>query len=656
MHMDQTTEAIAHFIGLFSQAVEEVRLRLDYEDFRALPQEPLEQNELLNVQINIVSPYSLEGFKPQVEYTPPPIDRFDAQVSVTVSHDPIPLNYDGGGAQEMASSGKASAIAPGTGQVFAEYQPLGSLALYLKQEARLEDNDYLSIGDHGLVLDSIVDTDAALAALIQAASTLQPFADLHEPGSAAEIGDFIMHVPLIADAFVETLEESEAVFVSRDENVEGKFVNGEEVEELPTLDAYLPNEIEDSEESDGTGTDFSTQATMNIEAGANLLVNEAILINDWYGTPVLAIAGDYIHLNAISQLNVWSDNDTTSDTLSGWKSLTQAPTQAFNVATIQTIDNRPPPGIESAESVPVFPAYWQVSRIDGDLMLANWIKQVSFVEDNDITVMSASGGGTEIVLGDNTVINATSLAALGNYYDLIIVGGSVYHANIISQTNILLDNDFVGAVGNFQTTGEASLSTGGNLLWNEASITQYGTMSFDTMPPSYLEALDKLAEGSGPAPQSLLSGSDFAGLTNIKVLYISGDVVDLQYVSQINVLGDADQVALAKSQTSADTDADWSISTGSNALINQAAIADGGVNSTTYTGGAVYSDELLIQAELISNDTDLYTQGADALVSEAVAFLSDDLLAPSESDGGQNSQDAPMPDGGTADVMQTMLG
>jgi len=94
----------------------------------------------------------------------------------------------------------------------------------------------------------------------------------------------------------------------------------------------------------------------------------------------------------------------------------------------------------------------------------------------------------------------------------------------------------------------------------------------------------------------------------------------------------------------------------SNALINQASIVDGGVNSTTYTGGSVYSDELLIQAELISDDTNLYTQGADALVSEAVAFLSDDLMASPEGDADQNAPDPSTPDGGTADVMQTMLG
>ena len=655
MHMDQTTEAIAHFIGLFSQAIEDARLRLDYADFKALQETPLEPNELLNVRINIVSPYALEGFSPRIEYAPPPIDRFDAHLIVHVRFDPIPLELDGQSAVPALMGGSTPFMAADT-EVFAEYQPLGSLAFYLKQQAYLEDNDYLSIGDHGLRLNPVGDADSALANLIEAASSLQPFADLEAPGSAAEIGDFIMHAPDLADAFIDTLVEGDGVFVLRGETIEGKFVNGQQVEDLPVLDAHLPTKIAEVESPDADATDFSTHSTMNVEAGANLLVNEAILVNDWYGAPVLAVAGDYVHINVISQLNVWSDNDTTSEALNGWKSLTETPTKAFNTATIRTIDNPPPAGVQNAQGDPVFPAHWQVSRIDGDLMLTNWIKQVSFVEDNDITIMSASGGGTEIVLGDNTVINASSLAELGNYYDLIIVGGNVYHANIISQTNILLDDDIVGTVGDFQTEGTATLSTSGNLLWNEASITQYGTVSFEEMPPSYLEALNQLAESTGAAPQSLLSEMDFAGVPTIRVLYISGDVVDLQYVSQTNVLGDADQVALAKSQTAENADASWDISTGSNALINQAAIVDGGVNSTTYIAGSVYSDELLIQAELISHDTGLYTKSADTLISEAVVFLSDDLVAPGEGDAGQNPSDASIPDGGTADVMQTMLG
>ena len=55
------------------------------------------------------------------------------------------------------------------------------------------------------------------------------------------------------------------------------------------------------------------------------------------------------------------------------------------------------------------------------------------------------------------------------YYDLIIVGGNIYDANIIHQLNVLVDNDMIGAVEGFETNGEGSLSSAGNLLWNQAA-------------------------------------------------------------------------------------------------------------------------------------------------------------------------------------------
>ncbi len=657
MHLDSTTEAIAHFIGLFSQTVEEVRMRMDYVEFDPLEERAPEQNELLNININIISPYLLKDYSPRVEYTPPPTDQFREKVVSAVAHNPMALDAQSGGFGGAGPSTDAIAFRTGAeAPAFPEYQPLGSLAWYVKQEARLEDNDYLSIGDHGLVMSQVGDPGAALAALIGAASEFQPFSHLDEPGSAEEIGDFIMHAPHLADAFADDLPDGADIFIARSEALEGQYVNGEAVEETPLLEDHLPDGLKaNASEDDDAETDFSLHAKIEVEAGGNLLVNEAILVNDWYGAPVLAVAGDYVHFNTISQLNVWSDSDAVGGALEGWQSLTAQPTKAFNIATMQTIDNPRPETAGNGEGEPDFPSHWLVSRIDGDLVLANWVKQVSFVEDNDITVMSATGGGTVIELGGNLTVNVASLAELGIYYDLIIIGGNIYNANIISQTNILLDDDLVGTLEGFETSGPASLSTSGNLLWNEASITQYGTMSFEALPPSYLEAANQLEAGPGAAPGALLASEDFSGMANLKVLYISGDVVDLQYISQTNVLGDADQVALAKAGAEANVDGDWSVSTGGNALVNQAAITDGGVNATTYAGGNVYSDELLIQAELISDDTGLYTQSGDALVNEAVAFLSDDLMAP-EQDGGHSAPDAATPDAGSADVMQTILG
>jgi hypothetical protein len=78
-------------------------------------------------------------------------------------------------------------------------------------------------------------------------------------------------------------------------------------------------------------------------------------------------------------------------------------------------------------------------------------------------------------------------------------------------------------------------------------------------------------------------------------------------------------------------EADWTISTGTNSLVNYAYIADVDSTGKTYVGGGIYSDEILIQAELISTGPDLGGQNPDVLVNEAVAFLDDDMLAPETS-------------------------
>ena len=106
-----------------------------------------------------------------------------------------------------------------------------------------------------------------------------------------------------------------------------------------------------------------------------------------------------------------------------------------------------------------------------------------------------------------------------------------------------------------------------------------------------------------------------------------------KYVKQTNILGDSDQVALAMEQVGeAHPEADWQIETGSNVLVNVATIVDVDSTGTTYVGGDHYSDEILIQAELVSPNDSLGGQNPDVLVNEAVAFLGDDLAGP---DGGE---------------------
>jgi hypothetical protein len=66
------------------------------------------------------------------------------------------------------------------------------------------------------------------------------------------------------------------------------------------------------------------------------------------------------------------------------------------------------------------------------------------------------------------------------------------------------------------------------------------------------------------------------------------------------------------------------VATGGNVLSNDAAVIDVG-NTNTYINGNVYGDSILVQANLVTQDTDHVTQTSpQALVPEVIAFLDHD--------------------------------
>jgi hypothetical protein len=398
-----------------------------------------------------------------------------------------------------------------------------------------------------------------------------------------------------------------------------------------------------------------TDASVDLVAGSNTMVNSALLTNSWLGGGVMAALGDCVEINAIVQVNAWSDSDAIGSSVSGWKFDPAEATKAFNVAMFARVDPAAGNGTPGDASAGDFPRHWAVTKIDGDLISMNWIEQFSFVTDNDIHVLSSSGVTTMITTGGNTTFNDVSLAELGFYYDLIIVGGNIYDANFIHQMNVLLDNDLVGGVKGFGTTGEASLSTSGNLLWNHAEIvTAGGTGGFEALPAHYKKAAEDFAAGRNDLPTDILRDPAFDGLAGLKVLYVSGSIFDLQYVKQTNILGDSDQVAMALNGIDDSfPNADWTISTGSNALINAAQIVDVDLTAKTYVGANHYSDEILIQAEFVSPSPDLGGKDPDVLVNEAIAFLDDDIVGPGDDHAASGLQ--PSHDASHADIMQTML-
>jgi hypothetical protein len=663
--MDKITETIAHFIGLFGIAIEEARLRKDYDEFQAQRALEREQPDLINVTVEGRAPYDLIGMDPGLLYQPLVPDLVPETAWSNVDYRPpqipeLAAAFPGNQAALIPAiglRGGASSHHPGL-----QIEPPGSIAVRINQEIRLSDNDYVGAGGHGLKFNPTADHGAEMAALLQGAARHAPFANLDAPGSVDEIEDFLLESGPALTTFANGYGEADDdAFVVSQEVIEGSFVNGVLATELPKLTDHLPDEEEDEANKpdpvdavSGTGT-VETEASVDLVAGSNTMVNSTVLTSNWLASPVMASVGDCVEINAIVQVNAWSDADAIGSCVSGWKFDPTEATEAFNIAMFARVDPAAGKGTPSDASAGEFPKHWAVTKIDGDLISMNWIEQFSFVTDNDVHVLSSSGVTTMVSTGGNTTVNDVSLAELGLYYDLIIVGGNIYDGNFIHQMNVLLDNDLVGGVKGFGTTGEASLSTGGNLLWNHAEIVNIGGAGgFGALPAHYKKAAEDFEAGGNGLPSEILRDSAFEGLAGLRVLYVSGNILDLQYVKQTNILGDSDQVALALNGIDDSfPDADWTVSTGSNALINAAQIIDVDSIGKTYVGANHYSDEILIQAEFVSPNPDLGGKDPDVLVNEAIAFLDDDIAGPGE--GQTLTVLQPSHDASHADLMQTML-
>jgi len=668
LHFDRATEAIAHFIGLFEIKFEEMRLRDAYEEFKALEAVRPEPPELPSVPVVVKAPYELGDFNPEVLYQPLAPELVGVAPWSYVSLSPPQLPSSGQVAEFSKPASLAqhwSTSASRTGEL--QIDPPGSVAVFNSQYIRLSDNDVVSLGGHGLEFSLRTDDSVLLADLIQGAQQASPLESAEEPGSAGELAAFIHTASQELDAYAAEEGGQETVFIAKSGAIDGIYVNGELVDEAPRFEDYRPAPEESLEASPATSTEASgafasgggtvtIEASVELEAGGNTLVNSVVLTNNWLQSHVLAVAGDHVELNAIVQINAWYDSDLLSASLNNW-TLTQGnPTQAFNIAMFKHLD--PSTGENTQAASGDFPKGWVVTEIKGDLMIVNWLEQFTFMSDEDIAVLACSGATTSIVAGGNTALNKVSLAELGSYYDLIFIGGNLYDANIIQQLNILLDNDLVGAVNGFGTSGEGSVSAGGNLLWNYAGIVEAGGATcVKPLPQSYLDALSDLADGKKSASAEVLRDDVFAGLKGLKVLHVSGDLINLNYVKQTNILGDSDKVALAKNALAKGSDADWMISTGSNTLVNHAGIVDVDTGKTIYVGGEAYSDEVLIQAELIESEPYLGGQDPDALVSEAVAFLGEDMMAPEPGPQPLDSGPAASPsiETNNADPMHSML-
>lgn len=672
MQVERTSAIIAHFMGYFDALTDEARLRIHHNDGRVhdAPALPDDFHELRAP--NFASNLTLEDYEPDVKYralpedlTSPPL-RNVAGPHLSRHHNEADDDFSGSPRPRRDSAPGT----PDTDEKLVVYVGPGSTISHMAQVNLLQDDDHLDMtGDHYARLDFGF-TVERVAEYADSASIYNPFSDFHRTdsyeGLTAIADDVRDYAHTLTESETTGFDDDAAVdFVMAGEEIEGVYINGELVDTAPKLDDFLPDRglaasPKDPEPTDGPLSEVDdAKDVLTVEAGANLVANIAAFTDTGIISPVMSVMGDYHQIDVITQAWVYSDDDTVDPAFAS-STEKEAGTVAMNIASFNR-DSFVTPDQDGGENAsgapPVFPQYWRVSEIQGDVCFVKWIEQYSFVTDNDRLVVTTTGTETSVLTGGNTAIDFASFLGIAKAYDLVIVGGNVLDMNIISQLAVLYDNDWVQGAG---TAGTATASTSGNLLWNQASITNVGLNDrFEDMP-GYMTAAQNAIEARDAAmPAGLGTDPNFEGQQVLDVLYITGNLFDVTFIKQVNILGDADHVTQAASDylTSVGANATVEISTGANAVVNIAQIVDYDTfGATTYLAGNLYSDAVLIQGGLIEHDDTMPQAMNGRLANEVIAFLDNDSdLGDSDDAVINGGNDYSWTLASPADAMQTVL-
>ncbi|KRR03094.1 hypothetical protein [Bradyrhizobium valentinum] len=397
----------------------------------------------------------------------------------------------------------------------------------------------------------------------------------------------------------------------------GYYVNGE-LQEPPT-EPRPPIELK---ELPDTGDGIGQWASM----GGNYSINAALLVDIGEGARTMVVLGDYFKTDAMFQTNTTIDNDEVS--VSGGEgapSVTSEGNVATNIANF----------VQNPSIYAELPSYWAgpnwiVDVVDGDYYSVNAVSQTNYLSDNDVAAQVSSDGHYNLVSGHNQLGNLAQIFDGDIQYDLIVIEGAYHGMNVIFQNNILLNNDNIVMSADGADPSQ-SVSSGDNSLLNEGAIENYGGDTFDVLTPGLQQILDLLASGVTSIDPEL--GSAIAGNGGpLRVLYVKGDYYDINAVWQTNITSDINVLYQLQNEPSADLMAlepgggrgiRQSATTGGNELANDAAIVD--VNpDVIYVEGEVYTDSILVQANLLPVDQDDAVNGdTDTLVTELIAFVDD---------------------------------
>lgn len=670
MHTDKVSDIIAHFIGLFDIPTDEARLRIKHGEGETADGTAAGFPNGYAPDPDFASGLDLNDYDPDLSYRGI-YYSYDHPGGAPDPRDLHDILY------HLGSMSSRDFAAPQFGRlgndVVVEEQLVihagpGSVISHVLQVNILYDDDYLNMTDGPNVPRDTTFVIERLTEFNQAISPFTPFSQFDRVDTyagldaiAGQIRDFSQDIQETGASSLGT--GADVDFVMAGSTISGTYINGQLTDEVPALEDMLPDRglAEPEEEPEGVegplGTNGQGESSLAIEAGANIVTNLLSVVETSVMTPVTAVFGNYHQIDVISQAFIYSDRDEVDSIFDTSES---AATVAMNISRFErdsyesTVeedeDAAPEDGLPSE-----FPTAWRVSVIEGDVCFVHWIEQYQFVTDNDTMTVTSMGTEVSVLSGGNMAVNLASFLGIGMQYDLIIIGGNVIDMNCITQISILYDNDWVRAGDDDDCGG--SVQSGGNLIWNMASITNIGENDrFETMPDYMVETVNAINERDPDMPQGLSADPVFAGYEGLNVLYITGNLFDVTLVKQVSILGDSDDVTKAADDFLDDCDdGTTTINTGSNAVVNIAEIIDyDSFGDTTYVGGQVYSDSVLIQGGLIEEDESQPKSSCSDLANEVIAFLDDDDPDSGDAvvDGGN---DLSWQLNSPADMMQTVI-
>ncbi|HDZ75647.1 MAG TPA: hypothetical protein ENH55_23365 [Aurantimonas coralicida] len=461
---------------------------------------------------------------------------------------------------------------------------------------------------------------------------------------AAQTGSSLPFAPRDADGYVEQLTPS--AFTDPDgaghgpdapTGHQGYYVNGAKVDTAPDYSTFIDARAErlasdpsvtpvtDIAESGLSLSGMATEA--RLDTGSNLLENTAVMVNVGNLGQVSVVMGNWFETNSIRQVSIHADGRD------GPPGLEHRPSEIYNIANFERLDatpgSDPGPGVGVAD----FPRHYQVDTIDGDIQISNFLSQVNFVMDGDRISLTSVSQSVTVTTGGNESYDAYQFMKMLDSYDLVVIGGNVYEGNFIEQINVMSDVDTIDNRLVGDGASGLSGSTGGNLMVNDAQITNIGAIGdFQALTPHMRDLVAKFAAGDTDGSADLGSDLAFLQAQGIRVLYITGDVYELNVVAQMNVLDDSDTI-LASDGVVADFMADagnvdWTISTGGNAVINRAAIVDADdVAHIRFIDGEYYADSMLLQADFVAGHEGVDIFDVDTLAPEIIAFTTEDPVA-----------------------------